>query len=425
LKAPQVDKTTAYSPLFDGVATWLLEQGLHHAGLTEIVQGLGQRLVAGGVPLHRISIGGMLLHPTFGALDVVWEAPLDQIRSSMASRAAIYTPEFQDSPFFIAARDGIPFQRFPLERPELETEYPIFEQLRASGVTDYIVFYRTYGRRDLELWSGLPQGMEGALGSFSTRRIGGFTDMEVDYLRALTTPLGLIIKAKTSHELAKTLLDTYLGRYSGGQVLNGLVERGSGRPIDCVLWYCDLRGSTALAEQLSMDDYLATLDAYFDCTAGAVLDHGGEVLKFIGDAVMAIFPFDEAERPAVDMCRAAMSAAREAISKVERGNAEREKSGLPPIKFGVALHVGQVMYGNVGTQRRLDFTVIGPAANEATRLEGLTKQLRTPVVASAEFSKVCPEELVALGTHEVAGVASGLDAYTLIDLAPPSDQAAR
>lgn len=417
-----MDLTKPYSPLFDGVATWLLEQGLNDAGLTKITQGLGQRLVAGGVPLHRISIGGMLLHPTFGALDVVWEAPLDQVRSTMATRAEIYTSEFQNSPFFHAASEGIPFLRFPLEQSGLEREFPIFEQLRATGVTDYIVFYRTYGRRDLELWSGLPQGMEGALGSFSTRRIGGFTDMEVDYLRALTTPLGLIIKAKTGLELAKTLLDTYLGKYTGGQVLNGLVERGSGRPIDCVLWYCDLRGSTAMAEQLSMEDYLATLDAYFDCTAGAVLDHGGEVLKFIGDAVMAIFPFDETERPAVDMCRAAMSTAREAIAKVERCNAEREGCGLPPIQFGVSLHVGQVMYGNVGTERRLDFTVVGPAANEATRLERLCKRLGTPIVASARFNEIFPDELTPLGAHELAGVSTGIEAYTLPDLAPRPDQ---
>ncbi len=418
-----MDETKPYSPLFDGVATWLLEQGLHHGGLAEIIQGLGRRLVAGGVPLHRISIGGMLLHPTFGALDVVWEAPLDQIRSNMASRGEIYMPEFQNSPFFIAAKEDIPFQRFPLEQPDLNMEFPIFDKLRAAGVTDYIVFYRTYGRRDLELWSGLPQGMEGALGSFSTRRIGGFTDMEVEYLRALTTPLSLIIKAKTGHELAKTLLDTYLGKYSGGQVLNGLIERGNGRLVDCVLWYSDLRGSTALAEQLSMDDYLATLDEYFDCTAGAVLDHGGEVLKFIGDAVMAIFPFDETERPAVDMCRAAMSTAREAIRKMERSNAEREGSGLPPIKFGVSLHLGQVMYGNVGTERRLDFTVIGPAANEATRLEGLCKRFRTPVVASAKFNEVFPDELAALGAPEAAGVTGGVDAYTPPDMAHHSDQA--
>jgi len=416
-------RPAAYSPLFDGIASWLVEQGLHDAGLPEIVQNLGRRLVAGGVPLHRFSIGGMLLHPVFGALDVVWQASTDAISSQLVSRAAIHSPEFQNAPFFHAAQEGIAFQRFPLHQGDLAQEFPIFERLRADGITDYVVFYLNYGRRDQVIWQGLPQGMEGALGSFSTRRLGGFSELEIDYLRALSHPLGLVIKSKTGLELTKTLLDTYLGRHSGGQVLQGLVERGSGRSIDCVLWYCDLRGSTALAERLAMEDYLATLDEYFDCTAGAVLDHGGEVLKFIGDAVMAIFPFDETERPAVDMCRAAMSSAREAIAKAERVNAGRDERGLPPVRFGIALHLGHVIYGNVGTDRRLDFTVVGPAANEATRLERLGKRLGTPVIASAAFREVFPGDLTALGTYDAPGVAHGLDAYTLAEFAPAADKA--
>ena len=400
-----------------------MAKGLQEEPLETIVQDLGRRLVAGGLPLHRISIGSMLLHPVFGALDIVWAAPTDQVISQMAPRSLLAAPEFQNAPFFVAAREGIEFQRFDLARPT-EPEYPILTRLRAEGVTEYIAFYRTYGRRDLKLWTGLPSGMEGAVGSFATRRFGGFVDTEVDSLQALVTPLALIIKTKTSQALAKTLLDTYLGRYSGGQVLNGLIARGDGRPIDCVLWYCDLRGSTALAEQLSMADYLATLDEYFDCTAGAVLDRGGEVLKFIGDAVMAIFPFDATERPAVDMCRAAISTAREAILKAEPINADREERGLPPFRFGVSLHVGQVMYGNVGTERRLDFTVVGPAANQAARLEGLCKRLATPVIASADFNAVCHEDLVALGSHTVAGVTASLAAYTLPGMAPRAAAAA-
>ncbi len=408
----------AYSPMFDGVATWLMEQGLGEARLEDIVQGLGQRLVAGGVPIHRISVGGMLLHPVFAAIDISWLSDTDQITSQMAPRRILSTPAFQDAPFFIAVSDRVPLQRYRLAETQ-EREFPIFDRLRGEGVTEYLIFSRNYGRHDIKMWLGLPDGMEGAVGSFATRRLGGFTDLEAEYLNMLATPFGLVIKAKSTQMLGKTLLDTYLGRYSGGQVLRGLIARGDGRPIDCVLWYCDLRGSTALAEQLAMNDYLATLDAYFDCVAGAVLDHGGEVLKFIGDAVMAIFPVDETERPVVDMCRAAASTAREARRRREHVNTARRDSELPEIDFGIALHVGQVMYGNVGTDRRLDFTVIGPAANQATRLEGLCKRLDTPVIASAAFSDAVQETLVALGTHDVAGVAGGLAAFTLPDLAAP------
>ena len=406
----------AFSPLFDGVATWLLEQGLIETGLEDVVQGMGQRLIAGGVAVHRLSIGGMMLHPVFAAIDITWSADTDQVTSGMAPRSIVNTPAFQDAPFFVVARDKTPFARYRLERNS-EQEFPILERLRREGITDYLVFGRNYGRHDIKLWLELPEGMEGAVVSFATRRLGGFSDMEIDYLQALATPFGLVIKTKTTQLLSKTVLETYLGRYSGGQVLRGLIARGDGRPIDCVLWYCDLRGSTALAEKLGMSDYLETLDSYFDCVAGAVMDHGGEVLKFIGDAVMAIFPVDEQERPVVDMCRAALSTAREARLRRDHINAERRERELPEIEFGIALHVGQVMYGNVGTDRRLDFTVVGPAANEATRLEGLCKRLGTPVIASAAFNERSAEALVAMGSHEVAGVADGLAAFALPEAA--------
>jgi adenylate cyclase len=168
-----------------------------------------------------------------------------------------------------------------------------------------------------------------------------------------------------------------------------------------------------MADEIALEQYLETLDEYFDCTAGAVIDHGGEVLKFIGDAVMAIFPIDEGSRPQIDMCRAALMAAREAVSRADRRNAERAGNGLPSIRFGISLHVGVVMYGNVGTRQRLDFTVIGPAVNEAARLEGLCKALNTPVTISAQFNDVFPGELVSLGVHEVSGKKEGLGVFTL------------
>lgn len=406
------------STFCDGIATWLLEQGLSDAGLPEILRGFGQRLVAGGMPIHRVGIGSMLLHPVFGALGMSWDAQTDQVTDSTQPREAMQTAEFQNSPYFRAAADGVPFQSYRLDQTGGSDEFPLFDQLRSAGVTEYVVFYRNYGRRDLELWAGLPQGMEGALGSLSTRRIGGFTDLEIATLSALATPLGLVLKTRTSRELTKTLIDTYLGKYSGDHVLNGLIGRGDGEPIECVIWYCDLRGSTVLAEKLSMDKYLAMLDAYFDCTAGAVLDHGGEVLKFVGDAVMAIFPIEEATRPAVDMCRAALSAATEALGKANRINDERQQGNLPPINFGVALHIGEVLYGNVGTDRRLDFTVIGPAANEATRLEQLCKQLKTSVIASEKFAASHSGDLVDLGSYELAGVKAASRAFTTAEHAP-------
>ncbi len=409
-----------FSPLFDGLAQWTLQQGLHETTVSDLVQGFGQRLVAGGVPVSRISIGGMILHPVFGAFDIVWEADHDQVSVNRVSRSLLTTPKFQNAPFFHMPANSITFLRQSLEQAEPEQNFPLFERLRAAGNTDYFAFFQSYGNTEELLWADLPPGMAGVLGAFSTRRTGGFADMEIEYLKAMSMPLAMAIKATTTYDLAQVLLDTYLGKYSGGHVLDGLVERGDGRLIDCVLWYCDLRDSTRLADETPLDDYLVTLNDYFDCTAGAVLDHGGEVLKFIGDAVMAIFPVEEGSRPTADMCRAALMTAKDAIARAERLNEDRTGNKFPDINFGIALHVGQVMYGNVGTARRLDFTVIGPAANEVARLDGLSKKLQTPIIASARFNEEYPEELTTLGTHEVQGVSGGLAAFTTPDLAPAS-----
>lgn len=408
-----MDDGFSKSPLFESLGVWLMDQGLRETSVGDIVQGAGRRLLAGGIPLNRLSVGAMFLNPVFGAMDVVWDADADRITSRMAPRELITTEEFQNAPFFRMAADKVPFLRQRLDEGAAEPEYPIYDQLRANEVTDYFAFCQSYGRTDHVKWADLPPGMEGILGSFSTRRIGGLADTEIECLKALSLPFSLAIKSAMTQELSKALLDAYLGRYSGGHVLNGLVERGDGQIIDCVLWFSDLRRSTAMADEMPLDDYLVVLDEYFECTAGAVMDHGGEVLKFVGDAVMAIFPVDEETRPRFDMCRAALMSAREALSRADRRNAERVDSGLAPFRFGISLHTGEVMYGNVGTRRRLDFTVIGPAVNEAARLEGLCKVLNTPVTISTGFRDVFPGDLVSLGVHELAGKKEALEVFTL------------
>ena len=386
------------SPMFDRLGAWLVDRGLREAAVEDVVQGFGRGLVDAGVSVYRISLGGLLLHPVFGALDVVWDARHDSVNSQMMPRSVITTADFQNSPFFWAMSNQICFQRFAFGQGPVDPDFPIFQRLRDEGVTEYLLFFESYGRNSDALWAELPSGMEGVILSVSTRRKGGFADLEVAYLQALVPALALTIKSSTTHQLARALLDTYLGRYSGNRVLEGVVERGDGGIIDCVLFYCDLRNSTGLAEQLPLDRYLALINDYFDCTAGAVADHGGEVLKFIGDAVMAIFPVDPQARPAVDMCRAAVSAARDALERAAavRGSGE---AVMAEFSFGISLHMGQVMYGNVGTERRLDFTVIGPAVNEVTRLEGLCKAKGVPIVLSDQFRASFAGDLAPLGTR--------------------------
>ncbi len=401
------------SKLFDGITDWLLERALREVDMTTNVRELAHRLIAGGLPIYRINVGGMILHPILGALDITWDANSDVCRSQSVPRSAVTSQEFQNTPFNNLARNNIDFERYRLDDPQVWKKFPILEALGKSGVTDYLVMFESYGRSKPLEWADLPANSEGAFLSFATRRIGGFTDEEIENLRSLSIPFTIVLKMANERTLATALLETYLGKISGKNVLNGLVEKGDGRTIECVLWYSDLRRSTAMAAELEIDAYLATINEYFDCTAGAVLDHGGEVLKFIGDGVMAIFPFEETKRPPIDMCNAAVKAVREALSRVAARNQIRTENGLSEIEFGVGLHVGKVMYGNVGTQQRLDLTVTGPAANEVARLESLSKNLGTPVITSAQFKSVFEGDLIALGNQDVYGIEGGLEAHTL------------
>ncbi|MBT6442913.1 MAG: adenylate/guanylate cyclase domain-containing protein [Alphaproteobacteria bacterium] len=396
------------SLLFDGINDWLISQGLLETPLEDIVKGFGHRLVAGGVPVHRIGVASMVLHPVIGGLNLHWSADTDSVSEEHLPRDAFGSPAFRDSPYFdlmVTNRRFVHYRLTDADNPDLQGE--VYQTFRDRGMVDYLGFFETYGRPDAVLWAELPAGIEGVVGSFMTRRASGFTDDEVAYIKALSRTFALAVKTATTQMLSRVMLETYLGKVSGDLVLDGVVSRGDGRLIDCALWFADLRGSTALASHLPLEDYLATLNDYFECTANAVMDHGGEVLKFIGDAVLAIFPFEDETRPPEDMARAAAAAARDALA---RRDAMNEKRAIP-LQFGIGLHVGQVMYGNVGTTRRLDFTATGVAVNEVTRLEGLTKKLKTPIVASKAFANLYPEPLNPLGRQDAAGIDGGLEVF--------------
>ena len=228
---------------------------------------------------------------------------------------------------------------------------------------------------------------------------------------------------------AKELLSTYLGKRTGERVLSGFVKRGDGEKIHAVIWYCDLRDSTSLAESMPLESFLGTLNDFFDCVAGAVLDHGGEILRFIGDAALAIFPIggttkplQEACTPTEGSCQRALTAARDARSRIEALNKQRRDRGELPLGFGLALHVGDVIYGNIGVPERLEFTVVGPAANEAARLEALCKELDRPILISWEFPRCFPDQMIPLGVHRLRGVSTPREIFALSDDEKPTSQ---
>ena len=225
--------------------------------------------------------------------------------------------------------------------------------------------------------------------------------------------LSRLLEAYAQRVSALSRLQTYIGTDAGRRVMDGLVRRGDGENLHAVIWYSDLRDSTALAAAMPRDLYLGALNQYFDSVAGAVIEHGGEVLKFIGDAVLAIFPIDYPQEPQPAACMTALAAVGDAFKRMSEINKQRRADGESELSFGVALHRGNITYGNVGTVRRLDFTVIGPAVNEASRIEGLCKSLRTPVLISKRFADSVATNLRSLGHHELAGVEEPQEIFAL------------
>jgi adenylate cyclase len=225
--------------------------------------------------------------------------------------------------------------------------------------------------------------------------------------------LARLVEIQALRHTSLTLLETYLGRQTGARVLNGKVRRGDGESLQAVIWFSDLRGSTPLAESMDAACFLETLNGYFDCMAGAVLAHGGEVLRYIGDAALAIFPFAADDTCATDPTppRAALAAALDARDRMAAYNARRQADDKPALAHGIGLHVGRVTYGNIGVQTRLEFTVIGAAANTAARIEGLSKRLGETIVVSEAFRRRHPGPWRDLGAHALRGVDTPVPVY--------------
>ena len=240
----------------------------------------------------------------------------------------------------------------------------------------------------------------------ATSQPDGFSDVDVAAIEALLPLIGRVLELHALRRLSTMLLDAYVGHRSGARILAGRIRLGDVEAIDAVLWFSDLRGSTALAASLEPKEYVEALNAYFGAAAGAVMEAGGEVLKFIGDAVMAAFPI-ECEDCAPEVADKAMEAAHRAVD----GVAGYAPTGGLPLACGVGLHRGTVMYGNVGVPQRLDFTVTGKAANVVTRIEGLCRDLGEPILASPDLAALLPGKLASLGSHGLNGIPGAVEIY--------------
>ena len=353
-----------------------------------------------GVPVSRVVVIITNLHPQVFARMFSWEQeeadaePKIEVRS--APHDILTRPVFANSPFAPILR-GSGGVRRRLEGDNVKLDYPILEDLLKEGATDYCAmpFRFTDGQICiLSVTSFVP---------------GGFAADDLNKVYEILPSLGRLFEVHTQRRTAIGLLETYLGAHTGRRVLNGQVKHGDGERIHAVIWFRDFRDSTALSESMAQETYLLHLNRYFQCVAGSIIENGGEVLRFIGDAVLAIFPIsDAADQVRTDAtgtaeaCRRAMRASQEVAVKVAAQNAENPD--FPPIRYGIGLHLGDVTYGNIGIPERLEFTVIGLAANQAARVESMTKELKQTVLVSASFADNYPGQLASVGCHVLKGV---------------------
>ena len=379
---------------------WLIDGARSEPNPAKMMAQACERIVAAGLPLWRVGIFIRTLHPDIFGRRFIWK-PGAEVEIGSVDFSFQDSAEFSNSPLSIVFKQGIEVRLRADDAAS--SRFNIIRDLRAEGVTDYLAL-------PLMFITG-----QAHASSWTTRQPGGFTDEQIDWLRQLVIPLARIIEIISLQRTAALLLDTYVGNRAGERILAGQIRRGHTQTMDAAIWLSDLRGFTALSDRLPAETVVDVLNRYFDCQVHAIREHGGEVLKFMGDGLLAVFPIAAEDGDVGEVCGAALEAARESRGNVE---AMRYPAGddLETFRFGVALHVGRILYGNIGGGDRLDFTCIGPAVNLAARMEKIAGRLKRSVVASASFVEECEaESWTDLGEFPIAGLAQAQRVYGLAD----------
>ncbi|MEM7022727.1 MAG: adenylate/guanylate cyclase domain-containing protein [Pseudomonadota bacterium] len=388
----------------DPVRDWIAQQGLESDDFSELLGGFCERLVGVGVQLWRGHISLPMLHPSYVAVSYSWRdgqgVELDQYPHRLSE-----TDGWLRSPLRPLVEQRLPRMRCRLELDEGLDKYPFLAGLRDEGATDWLGRLIGFGGETQ------PAGIPGMVTSWTSKRSGGFTDAELDVLERLLPYFALAVYRIAVLQVAVDLMDAYVGAEPGKRILSGQIQQGTAQRLSAAIMIADLRGFTQLADRTPAEDLVAGLNDYLGAVTDAVQAQGGQVLKFLGDGLLAVFPMEDCS--AEQACDAALAATEAALATNAAINRDRQSSDAPQLQLDVALHLGEVMYGNVGSKRRLDFTVIGPAVNEASRIESLCQSLGCHVVTSATFADACPRALRSLGQHTLRGVADTRELFTL------------
>jgi class 3 adenylate cyclase/uncharacterized protein (DUF427 family) len=383
---------------------WLMRKAPHAKTPDELVRGFAEMLLAAGQPIWRLRVMIRTLHPELLASVYTWQSDWDEIKVHHPTYHVLERREFQDSPFALIMRGEGGIRR-RLTGPSPVLDFPVLAELRELGASDYVAIPLKFSDGQINIITLVSKAPDG----FTTEHLGE--------LYEILPMMARVMEVHALHRTAASLLETYLGRNTGRRVLDGRIKRGDGEDVHAVIWFSDLRESTRLSESLPRPTYLALLDGFFDAMAGAVMDHGGEVLKFIGDSVLAIFPIEDQASRHPEATAKAIAAVRDAGQRMARLNLDRQAAGDLPLGYGIALHRGDLTYGNIGAAGRLDFTVIGPAVNQASRIQDLCKVLEASVLISSAFARSVAADLPSFGEHELRGIEARQELFTL----PPED----
>ncbi|MDX1514711.1 MAG: adenylate/guanylate cyclase domain-containing protein [Gammaproteobacteria bacterium] len=371
------------------VAEWLVRKGRLAPTLNELVDALCEQLVSSGFSLWRFRIAFRTIHPQLLGMGVLWVRG-NSTKIINARHGIEQSDDYVGSPIQHVFDNGT-LLRKRLDLLDPNRDHSVLHSVARAGATDYLALPLCFSQGSVNVVI------------FATDAPAGFRDEDIADLERFAYYLAPVIEVFASRQLAVSLLETYVGPRTGQRVLQGKIKRGDGECIYAAMWFSDLRDFTVLTESLSMADMLKTLNDYFELVAAAVTARGGEILRFIGDAMLIVFPAS-GKSDVANACNSALESAQDAFSALAALNHLRRRAGRPEIRFGVGLHVGEVIYGNVGAPNRLDFTVMGPAVNRTARLESLTKSVDTPLLMSAEFVEHIDRPVRSLGRHEMKGI---------------------
>ena len=399
-----ISERALFGPLpgwsLQALVTWILAEGRLIAQPTRLVEGLVQASRAAGAPIDRILIAIGTLHPQIAAWSLYWDAKTNRVELERRERSIVKSDSYLGSPVQAVRERGDVVRRRLVDVGA--GDHSTFHDLAAAGMTDYLALPLVFSDEHRNFVS------------FATAKPGGFAGEDIVKLSTLPIWLGPIFEQIEQRNVAITLLNTYVGSQTGHQILQGLIQRGDGEMIRAAIWYSDLRDFTLLNEQLAPGEVIAVLNSYFELVAAAVTARGGEILQFIGDAILVIFraPEDDDIKGA---CIAAVDSAVDALDSIAVVNSRRARAGQPPIRFGVGLHVGAVTHGNVGSVDRLGFNVVGPAVNRTARLENLTKEVGLPLLMSRELAVEIDRPTRSCGFFSMKGVAAPQEVFGLVD----------